>query len=83
MLLDEFNSLFLQETRDPSLLIRAKSRIERILALEPDHLLAMTLLGTIYMDMGENNEAISRWNKVLSVIYRFSFDFFFALRGVV
>ena len=57
----------LQETREPGLLARAKLRLERVLALEPGNLLAMTLLGTIHMDLGKNIDAINAWNKVLAV----------------
>ncbi|XP_076812940.1 protein O-mannosyl-transferase TMTC3-like [Clavelina lepadiformis] len=54
-----------EETREPTLLRKAKSRVERVLNLEPDNIHAKTLLGSIHMDLGDNNEAIRWWNEVL------------------
>jgi len=49
------------------LIKRAKIRIDRVLRLDPDNILAKTLLGSIYMDLGENNEALRCWYEVLQV----------------
>nr|XP_018672931.1 transmembrane and TPR repeat-containing protein 3 isoform X3 [Ciona intestinalis] len=61
------SAVILQSTRDPDLLLRAKSRVERILKLESDHLLAKTVMGSICMDLGDNKQAIQWWREVLKV----------------
>uniref|UniRef100_H2Z0F9 dolichyl-phosphate-mannose--protein mannosyltransferase n=1 Tax=Ciona savignyi TaxID=51511 RepID=H2Z0F9_CIOSA len=61
------SAVILQATRDENLLHRAKSRIERILKIDSNHLLAKTVMGSIYMDLGDNFKAISWWKDVLQV----------------
>uniref|UniRef100_H2Z0G0 dolichyl-phosphate-mannose--protein mannosyltransferase n=1 Tax=Ciona savignyi TaxID=51511 RepID=H2Z0G0_CIOSA len=70
------SAVILQATRDENLLHRAKSRIERILKIDSNHLLAKTVMGSIYMDLGDNFKAISWWKDVLQVILVFTFSLF-------
>nr|CAB3267131.1 transmembrane and TPR repeat-containing protein 3 [Phallusia mammillata] len=61
------SAVILQETRDKDLLRRAKIRIEHVIKLEPDNLLAQSLLGSIHMDLHEYKDAIKCWDDVLKV----------------
>nr|XP_039261705.1 protein O-mannosyl-transferase TMTC3-like isoform X1 [Styela clava] len=61
------SAVIFEETGNKDLINRAKIRVERILEIEPENYLALSLLGSIYLDYGDEETATNFWQKVLTI----------------